>query len=111
MSGSQHFSASYKGEWLFSVEIVDMLGYDSAKSDQTLVYVLTLGVVEAYRSLGIASSLIREIIKYASSIPTCGAVYLPVISYNNPAINLYKKMSFKYCRGFCTITLNWDISF
>lgn len=30
-----------------------MLGYDSAKSDQTLVYVLTLGVVEAYRSLGI----------------------------------------------------------
>ncbi|KAL5179559.1 Histone acetyltransferase MCC1 [Glycine soja] len=77
---------------------MDMLGYDSAKSDQTLVYVLTLGVVEAYRSLGIASSLIREIIKYASSIPTCGAVYLPVISYNNPAINLYKKMSFKCVR-------------
>uniref|UniRef100_I1JAM7 N-alpha-acetyltransferase 60 n=3 Tax=Glycine subgen. Soja TaxID=1462606 RepID=I1JAM7_SOYBN len=79
-------------------EIVDMLGYDSAKSDQTLVYVLTLGVVEAYRSLGIASSLIREVIKYASSIPTCRAVYLHVISYNNPAINLYKKMSFKCVR-------------
>ncbi|KAG4987363.1 hypothetical protein JHK85_030346 [Glycine max] len=79
-------------------EIVDMLGYDSAKSDQTLVYVLTLGVVEAYRSLGVASSLIREVIKYASSIPTCRAVYLHVISYNNPAINLYKKMSFKCVR-------------
>lgn len=79
-------------------EIVDMLGYDSAKSDQTLVYVLTLGVVEAYRSFGIASSLIREVIKYASSIPTCRAVYLHVISYNNPAINLYKKMSFKCVR-------------
>ncbi|RDX97132.1 Histone acetyltransferase MCC1, partial [Mucuna pruriens] len=76
-------------------EIVDMLGYDSAKSDQTLVYVLTLGVVEAYRSHGIASSLIREVIKYAASIPTCRAVYLHVISYNNSAINLYKKMSFK----------------
>ncbi|CAJ1926423.1 unnamed protein product [Sphenostylis stenocarpa] len=79
-------------------EIVDMLGYDSAKCDQTLVYVLTLGVVEAYRSLGIASSLIREVIKYASSIPTCRAVYLHVISYNNPAINLYQKMSFKCVR-------------
>lgn len=79
-------------------EIVDLLGYDSAKSDQTLVYVLTLGVVEAYRSLGIASSLIREVIKYASSISTCRAVYLHVISFNISAINLYKKMSFKCVR-------------
>ncbi|KAJ7982664.1 histone acetyltransferase MCC1 [Quillaja saponaria] len=79
-------------------EIGDMIGYDSSKSDQTLVYILTLGVVDAYRNLGIASSLIREVIKYASSIPTCRAVYLHVISYNNPAIYLYKKMSFKCVR-------------
>ncbi|KAL1362417.1 hypothetical protein HN51_010684 [Arachis hypogaea] len=79
-------------------EIVDLLGYDSAKSDQTLVYILTLGVVDTYRNLGIASSLIKEVIKYASSIPTCRAVYLHVISYNNPAIFLYKKMSFKCIR-------------
>ncbi|XP_028771976.1 histone acetyltransferase MCC1-like isoform X1 [Neltuma alba] len=105
-------------------EIVDILGYDSSKSDQTLIYILTLGVVEAYRNLGIgmkfchfnlvyvlggiicgpisassaASSLIREVTKYASSIPTCRAVYLHVISYNNPAIFLYKKMSFKCVR-------------
>ncbi|XP_061340563.1 histone acetyltransferase MCC1-like isoform X2 [Gastrolobium bilobum] len=46
-------------------EIMDMLGYDSSKSDQTLVYILTLGVVESYRNHGIASSLIREVIKYA----------------------------------------------
>ncbi|RYR35814.1 hypothetical protein Ahy_A10g050914 [Arachis hypogaea] len=79
-------------------EIVDLLGYDSAKSDQTLVYILTLGVVDTYRKLGIASSLIKEVIKYASSISTCRAVYLHVISYNNPAIFLYKKMSFKCIR-------------
>ncbi|CAL0334264.1 unnamed protein product [Lupinus luteus] len=79
-------------------EIVDMLGYDSSKSDQTLVYILTLGVVDSYRNHGIASSLIRQVIKYASSIPTCRAVYLHVISYNNPAIYLYKKMSFKCIR-------------
>lgn len=45
-----------------------------------------------------ASSLIREVVKYASSIPTCRAAYLHVISYNNPAIHLYTKMSFKCVR-------------
>ncbi|XP_059433785.1 histone acetyltransferase MCC1 isoform X2 [Corylus avellana] len=79
-------------------EIADVLRYDSSKSDQTLVYILTLGVVEAYRNCGIASSLIRKVIKYASSIPTCQAVYLHVISYNNPAIHLYQKMSFTCIR-------------
>ncbi|KAK9283005.1 hypothetical protein L1049_011232 [Liquidambar formosana] len=77
-------------------EISDLLG--SSKSDQTLVYILTLGVVKTYRNRGIATSLVREVIRYASSIQTCRAVYLHVISYNNPAILLYKKMSFKYVR-------------
>ncbi|XVE90436.1 hypothetical protein DITRI_Ditri20bG0077600 [Diplodiscus trichospermus] len=79
-------------------EIGDLLRYDSSKGDQTLVYILTLGVIDAYRNLGIASALIHEVIKYASSIPVCCAVYLHVISYNNPAIHLYKKMSFKCVR-------------
>ncbi|KAE8684704.1 Histone acetyltransferase MCC1 [Hibiscus syriacus] len=79
-------------------EITDLLRYDSSKGDQTLVYILTLGVVDAYRNLGIATTLIHEVIKYASSIPVCRAVYLHVISYNNPAIHLYQKMSFKCMR-------------
>ncbi|OAY41760.1 histone acetyltransferase MCC1 [Manihot esculenta] len=79
-------------------EIGDLLRYDHSKPDQTLVYILTLGVVEHYRNLGIATALIREVIKYSSSIPTCRAVYLHVISYNNPAIHLYKKMAFKCVR-------------
>ncbi|KAL9342097.1 hypothetical protein Peur_065422 [Populus x canadensis] len=78
--------------------IGDLLRYDPSKPDQTLVYILTLGVVETYRNLGIARSLIRQVIKYASSVPTCRAVYLHVISYNIPAIHLYKKMSFKCIR-------------
>ncbi|QHO15035.1 Histone acetyltransferase [Arachis hypogaea] len=72
-------------------EIVDLLGYDSAKSDQTLVYILTLGVVDTYRKLGIASSLIKEVIKYASSISTCRAVYLHLL----PAIVSYLRSGFK----------------
>lgn len=77
-------------------EISDLLR--SSRSDQTLVYILTLGVVEGYRNCGIATSLIREVIKYASGIQNCGAVYLHVISYNNPAIRLYKKLCFKCVR-------------
>ncbi|KAG6605149.1 Histone acetyltransferase MCC1, partial [Cucurbita argyrosperma subsp. sororia] len=69
--------------------------HNSSSTDQTLVYILTLGVVEAYRNLGIASSLVRKVVKYASGMPTCRAVYLHVISYNSTAINFYTKMSFK----------------
>lgn len=79
-------------------EIEDLLSFDSSRTDQTLVYILTLGVVDIYRNLGIARSLIHEVMKYASSLSSCRAVYLHVISYNNPAIHLYKKMSFQCVR-------------
>nr|DAD17847.1 TPA_asm: hypothetical protein HUJ06_019310 [Nelumbo nucifera] len=79
-------------------EIADTLRHDPSRIDQTLVYILTLGVVEPYRNLGIATSLIREVTKYASRIPTCQAVYLHVIAYNDPAITFYKKMLFKCIR-------------
>lgn len=79
-------------------EINDFLRCDTSRSDQTLLYILTLGVVEAYRNFGIASALIREVTRYARTIQTCRAVYLHVISYNTPAIYLYKKMSFKCVR-------------
>ncbi|KAF5189509.1 N-acetyltransferase protein [Thalictrum thalictroides] len=78
-------------------EIGDMLRYDS-RTDQTLVYILTLGVVESYRNHGIATSLTREVIKYASTIPSCRAVYLHVIAYNRTAICFYKKLSFQCVR-------------
>ncbi|KAJ6818484.1 histone acetyltransferase MCC1-like isoform X2 [Iris pallida] len=79
-------------------EIEDLIRYDVPRKDQTLVYILTLGVVEHYRNLGVATSLVREVINYASSITNCQAVYLHVISYNNPAIHFYKKMLFKLIR-------------
>lgn len=78
-------------------EIDDLFGYD-ARNDQILVYVLTLGVIEPYRNFGIATALVREVIKYASGLYTCRAVYLHVISYNDPAIHFYKKMSFNCLR-------------
>ncbi|CAN6486551.1 unnamed protein product [Victoria cruziana] len=77
-------------------EIADILG--SSRTSQTLVYVLTLGVAEKYRKLGIASSLVQEVIKYGASLPECKAVYLHVIDYNEYAILFYKKMNFQCLR-------------
>ncbi|KAK1326885.1 hypothetical protein QJS10_CPA01g02944 [Acorus calamus] len=79
-------------------EIGDMLRQNPSRKDETLVYILTLGVVKPYRNHGIATTLVREVIKYASSIPACRAVYLHVISYNDPAISFYQKMLFKCVR-------------
>lgn len=79
-------------------EIDDLISYETLRKDQTLLYILTLGVVERYRNLGTASSLVREVIKYASSITSCRAVYLHVIAYNQPAIQFYQKMLFRLIR-------------
>ncbi|KAJ6834015.1 histone acetyltransferase MCC1-like isoform X3 [Iris pallida] len=81
-------------------EIEDLLlGCDISRKDQTLVYILTLGVVEHYRNLGVATSLVRKVINYASRITKCTAVYLHVISYNHSAVHLYEKMLFKLVRS------------
>lgn len=77
------------------IDTMGMLGYELAKTDKNLVYILTLGVIKSYRNLGIASSLIHRVLDYASSIPTCRAVYLHVISYNVNAISFYEKNSFQ----------------
>ncbi|KAG8059791.1 hypothetical protein GUJ93_ZPchr0002g25944 [Zizania palustris] len=42
-------------------EIEDLFRYNSSRKHLTLVYILTLGVVDSYRNLGIASSLVREL--------------------------------------------------
>ncbi|CAA6667041.1 unnamed protein product [Spirodela intermedia] len=73
-------------------EIADSLRYDSSRSEKTLVYILTLGVVEAYRNLRIGS---HQVCVEYSHLP---GVYLHVIDYNNPAILFYRKMLFKLVR-------------
>lgn len=61
---------------------------------ENIVYILTLGVTEQYRHLGIASQLIQKVIQYAQS-QLCRAVYLHVIEYNQAALNLYDRNKFE----------------
>ncbi|XP_057758396.1 histone acetyltransferase MCC1-like isoform X1 [Arachis stenosperma] len=83
-------------------EIADNIvaaGESSDKLDnKSLVYVMWLGVLEAYRNRGIGTYLMREVIKYASRIPTCVGIYLHAVAENKAAIKLYKKLKFKCVR-------------
>ncbi|CAF2103565.1 unnamed protein product [Brassica napus] len=79
-------------------EIDDLICYGSSQGEETLIYILTLGVVETYRNHGIAMSLINGVIRYASGLSSCRGVYLHVIAYNNPAIRLYNKLMFRCVR-------------
>ena len=43
----------YFDTFLCLEQISDLIRYDSCKGEETLVYILTLGVVESYRKRGI----------------------------------------------------------
>lgn len=66
---------------------------DSSKYD-TVMYILTLGSEKAKRRKGIASTLLQKAVQHATSIPTCGAVYLHVKTDNEPATTFYEKNGF-----------------
>ncbi|GER46788.1 N-acetyltransferase [Striga asiatica] len=95
------FPIRYESDFFHNVvngrDIISWGAVDQSRpNDQSdeLIGFVTARIVPARET----SSLIQEVIKYSSSISTCRAVYLHVISYNNPAIHLYKKMSFECLR-------------
>lgn len=61
-----------------------------------LVYILTMGVVEEFRFLGIAKQLLNTVIGYYQKFdPSVNAAFLHVVDYNTSAINLYKRLGFQ----------------
>lgn len=61
---------------------------------ETAVYILTLGVAEGHRHLGIASQLIQRVVAHAKR-QLSRAVYLHVIEYNMAALHFYRKNGFE----------------
>ena len=61
---------------------------------ENVIYILTLGVTDQYRRLGIASQLIRHVVSHAQH-QLCRAVYLHVIEYNAAALDLYRRNQFE----------------
>mmetsp|Transcript_16619 Transcript_16619/g.28027 ORF Transcript_16619/g.28027 Transcript_16619/m.28027 type:complete len:158 (-) Transcript_16619:187-660(-) len=63
-----------------------------------LAYVLTLGVLDPYRKAGVGRDLIDHVVRQATSLVTCRAVYLHVIANNYSAINFYARLQFECVR-------------
>ena len=66
---------------------------DSRYDNAALLYILTLGVAEAFRNQGIASKLLLHIERQAARLG-CSAVYLHVIDYNAAAAKFYTKAGY-----------------
>lgn len=71
-----------------------------------LFYIMTLGTVQEYRNLGLATSLIQQTMDLIENDPTCGALYLHVIPFNHAAIRFYEKLGFY---RVCTIENYYNI--
>jgi len=64
-------------------------------------YILTLGVVDAARGFGVAKSLLRKTMDVIrGELPQVQAIWVHVISYNEPAIALYESMGLQMVRPF-----------
>ena len=61
-----------------------------------ILYIMTIGVVDEVRRMGIGSELIEQSMKIAwARFPECQGVSLHVIEYNNAAIGFYRKKGYK----------------
>jgi ribosomal protein S18 acetylase RimI-like enzyme len=58
------------------------------------IYILTIGVINEFRKMGIATKLLNEVIRLNAENNLLKYIYLHVISYNKTAQNFYKKNNF-----------------
>lgn len=56
---------------------------------------LVIGILDAYRGLGIGSNLMQRAIKFAEESKIIKRVELTVLENNKNALNMYKKFNFK----------------
>jgi ribosomal protein S18 acetylase RimI-like enzyme len=78
----------------FSGDLLPFLGLGG--SDKTVAYILTLGVVDELRGRGIASELLRQVVKEVPlKDPMCGVIFLHVIEYNKTAMRMYRRNGFE----------------
>lgn len=60
-------------------------------------YILSLGVIKAYRRNGIASLLLDNLVSHLTSTESqnCKAIFLHVLSSNSSAISFYERKNFR----------------
>eukprot|EP00968_Pinguiococcus_pyrenoidosus_P008865 scaffold657_cov245-Pinguiococcus_pyrenoidosus.AAC.12 len=59
---------------------------------------MTVGVKDEYRRRGVGTKLLQWALAAAERDPSIGAVFLHVITYNDAAIEFYRRNGFEYIR-------------
>jgi len=59
-----------------------------------MFYIMTLGNTKSFRKQRLGTKMIYDCLTMIEKVPTCGAVYLHVITYNTAAIKFYEKLGF-----------------
>jgi len=62
-------------------------------------YILTLATHKNCRRKGVGSKLVGAVERAAKNDPTCGVIYLHVITYNKEAISFYERHGYKRLRS------------
>lgn len=74
----------------------DLFILDKSFPDNTqITYILSIGVTQEYRRLGIASLLLETLLTHMKSSSHCKAVYLHVLWSNEVAIRFYERRNFE----------------
>ncbi|KAG2189786.1 hypothetical protein INT46_007575 [Mucor plumbeus] len=68
---------------------------DESNPNNYKVYIMTLGVLEPYRHLGLGSKLVQHILEQAKLAKDITQVYLHVQTNNTLAVDFYKKNQFE----------------
>ncbi|KAI8378709.1 acyl-CoA N-acyltransferase [Choanephora cucurbitarum] len=68
---------------------------DESNPEKVKIYMMTLGVLEPYRHLGIGSALLKHIIQQAKLSEDVSQIYLHVQVSNTAAADFYKKNEFQ----------------
>ncbi|KAI9483607.1 MAG: acyl-CoA N-acyltransferase [Benjaminiella poitrasii] len=67
---------------------------DESNPEKTKIYLMTLGVLEPYRRLGLGTQLVQHILEQAKLSKDISKVYLHVQTSNTIATDFYKKNGF-----------------
>jgi hypothetical protein len=59
-----------------------------------MFYIMTLGNTMRFRKQRLGTKMIYDCLTMIEKVPTCGAVYLHVITHNTAAIKFYEKLGF-----------------
>jgi ribosomal protein S18 acetylase RimI-like enzyme len=80
----------------FSRHLRSLLLPDSTRY-RRMFYIMTLGTITAHRQMGLGSAMVEYVeSSLVQQDPTCGGIYLHVITHNKAAIRFYERLGFHF---------------